>query len=486
MKKIYYILTLLLCVYVQTVNAQMGVNSTGAVPATSAMLDVSSISKGFLPPRMNTTQRTGIASPATGLMVFDTDLNELYVRVPGLWRKASQASVPLVMSGNDGSGVIQGYSTGSGYAIYGYSSSNYGVLGGSSTGSAVRGISGSGSGVEGTSTSGIGVYATSSFNSGIEGYATNPTPTTHKYGVLGRNMSSNGFGYGLAGIHDGSGEAVWGYSNQGNGILAETSASAGTFKAAVKALGNATVGVWGTSNSDAGVLGQSSSGIGVKGSGNQGVSGDGTATGVFGTTSTGTGVFGRSDTFRGVWGRGITTGDGVYGDATTGNAIRGEASSSGTGGYFRSVTGEAIDASTGNNFAIRADNNSSSLATGSFANIGLGTAVKIIGGASALEITGGIKVSGNATNKAAFKIITNTAVGGNTTSNELKIPNTTLANSATDILIVTHNSVPISSAFIILNKAFGVYWDNSSWNIFLEDMTAMPNNVTFNVLVIKQ
>ena len=90
--------------------------------------------------------------------------------------------------------------------------------------------------------------------------------------------------------------------------------------------------------------------------------------------------------------------------------------------------------------------------------------------------------------EAAFKIITNTAVGGNTSSNELRIPNTTLANSINDILLVTHNAVPISSAFTLLDKAFGVYWSSgtSSWNIFLEDMSSMPNNITFNVLVIKQ
>ena len=37
------------------------------------MLDVKSSSKGFLPPRMTSTQRTAITSPATGLVVFQTD-----------------------------------------------------------------------------------------------------------------------------------------------------------------------------------------------------------------------------------------------------------------------------------------------------------------------------------------------------------------------------------------------------------------------------
>ncbi|MBU0766145.1 MAG: tail fiber domain-containing protein [Bacteroidetes bacterium] len=41
---------------------------------TSAMLDVKSVSKGMLVPRLSTDQRTAIISPAEGLLVFDTDL----------------------------------------------------------------------------------------------------------------------------------------------------------------------------------------------------------------------------------------------------------------------------------------------------------------------------------------------------------------------------------------------------------------------------
>lgn len=40
---------------------------------SSAVLDVRSTTKGMLPPRMTTAQRTAIASPATGLLVYDTD-----------------------------------------------------------------------------------------------------------------------------------------------------------------------------------------------------------------------------------------------------------------------------------------------------------------------------------------------------------------------------------------------------------------------------
>ena len=41
----------------------------------SAQLQIESTTKGFLPPRMTTTQKNAIATPATGLMVYDTTLN---------------------------------------------------------------------------------------------------------------------------------------------------------------------------------------------------------------------------------------------------------------------------------------------------------------------------------------------------------------------------------------------------------------------------
>jgi hypothetical protein len=41
----------------------------------SSKLTIESTTQGFLPPRMTTTQKNAIASPATGLMVYDTTLN---------------------------------------------------------------------------------------------------------------------------------------------------------------------------------------------------------------------------------------------------------------------------------------------------------------------------------------------------------------------------------------------------------------------------
>ena len=46
---------------------------TGTPPDNSSMLDVSSIAKGILIPRMTEAQKNAIVSPATGLLIYQTD-----------------------------------------------------------------------------------------------------------------------------------------------------------------------------------------------------------------------------------------------------------------------------------------------------------------------------------------------------------------------------------------------------------------------------
>jgi hypothetical protein len=55
-------------------------------PTTSALLDLQSTTLGFLPPRMTTTQRNAISSPAEGLVVHDTTVAAPYVRKNSNWR----------------------------------------------------------------------------------------------------------------------------------------------------------------------------------------------------------------------------------------------------------------------------------------------------------------------------------------------------------------------------------------------------------------
>jgi hypothetical protein len=58
-----------------TTNITFGANTYHA----SAQLAIDSTTKGFLPPRMTTTQKNAIATPAAGLVVYDTTLNKLCV-----------------------------------------------------------------------------------------------------------------------------------------------------------------------------------------------------------------------------------------------------------------------------------------------------------------------------------------------------------------------------------------------------------------------
>ena len=60
----------------------VGINTA---PDNSAVLDVVSTSKGILIPRMSSTQRNAIASPANGLLVFDTNTQSFWYRLSSGW-----------------------------------------------------------------------------------------------------------------------------------------------------------------------------------------------------------------------------------------------------------------------------------------------------------------------------------------------------------------------------------------------------------------
>jgi hypothetical protein len=96
-------LILIITVTLMILNGQsfaqgVAINNDNSAPDPSAMLDVKSTMKGILIPRMTQVQRNAIASPAPGLMIYQTDAG------PGLYYNAGTAAIPAwsLLSGNAG------------------------------------------------------------------------------------------------------------------------------------------------------------------------------------------------------------------------------------------------------------------------------------------------------------------------------------------------------------------------------------------------
>jgi C1q domain len=188
MKKIFF--PAIICLISVAARAQNNIGIGTSTPSSSALLDISSTSKGLLTPRMTTVQRNAVATPAKGLLVYDTDLNSLYHFNGTAW---------AAVGGSGGSFSLP-YSGSGSYNGDAFSITNLG------TGSAIT--------------------ATASGNSvgAMEG-TTNAT--TGGYGLLGTSSTAGSFGIGGAnangtavyGFSAGTGTALRGVSTNGYGLL---------------------------------------------------------------------------------------------------------------------------------------------------------------------------------------------------------------------------------------------------------------------------
>ncbi len=88
MKRAIFLLVLCILSATSAFSQSVGINSDGTAPDGSAMLDVKSTTKGLLPPRMSLAERNLIASPATGLVIYQTD------NTPGLYINNGTPAVP--------------------------------------------------------------------------------------------------------------------------------------------------------------------------------------------------------------------------------------------------------------------------------------------------------------------------------------------------------------------------------------------------------
>lgn len=110
MKKVLFTLLFLTSFFTQ---AQVGIGVSTANMEPSAQLEVVSTSRGFLPPKMTASQRTAITSPATGLLVFQTDTPiGLYYFTGSVWTIINSESnisglVPIA-NGGTGQTTISG------------------------------------------------------------------------------------------------------------------------------------------------------------------------------------------------------------------------------------------------------------------------------------------------------------------------------------------------------------------------------------------
>ena len=86
----FFSVFLIFCFLLMDLSAQVGINTDGSSPDASAMLDVKSTTKGLLIPRMTSAQKSAISSPASGLLIYQTDAT------PGFYYFSGTAWIMLV------------------------------------------------------------------------------------------------------------------------------------------------------------------------------------------------------------------------------------------------------------------------------------------------------------------------------------------------------------------------------------------------------
>jgi hypothetical protein len=259
-------------------------------PSNAAVIEANATNKGILIPRMTTAQRNAITAPTavTGLMVYDTDLKDLYI-FNGFWKRSTIGEVPVMLGGNI---------------------ANTPLLSATNTNDLGVGLNGA------STTSGSGVQGVTQSGNGILGSAIN--------GTAGSFVSSTG--YGITAINTSNISATAKFTNNTVGA------------AALEVTGKMTL----TTDFVSSAIDIVNTSIDINAKGVRGVSVNGV--GVLGNSTTGTGTGGFSNDGSGVSGIGIgVTSNGVYGiNLGTGTGVKGEASS-GTAGVFLSTSGKGIE-----------------------------------------------------------------------------------------------------------------------------------------------
>lgn len=244
MKKLFFSLLFIALFFIKAYSQQpqnVSINSTGNLPDPSSMLDISSTDKGLLIPRMTTSQRTAIASPAKGLLVFDNDLNEFWYYNGIAWTAfaggATGPAGPTGPTGPTGSGTgscttLDGaYNCGGAGAgrIITANSGAFEVNASTAATNAIKALhSNSGVAINASSTLASNAYSTiqsttASTNTLVSAVLGNSTAAG--YGVTGQIASTGTAQAGIYGnnLRTNGGHGVWGFGY--NGVVGETNYS---------------------------------------------------------------------------------------------------------------------------------------------------------------------------------------------------------------------------------------------------------------------
>jgi hypothetical protein len=101
MDKFYNMIRIiLLSMLCYSANAQVGINTDNSAPDNSAMLDIKSTTKGFLPPRMTEVQRDAIDNPIAGLQIYSTSTNRPNYFNGSLWTHFDGTAAAAVYVGD--------------------------------------------------------------------------------------------------------------------------------------------------------------------------------------------------------------------------------------------------------------------------------------------------------------------------------------------------------------------------------------------------
>ncbi len=73
--------------------AGVSITASPSNPHSTSLLDISSTTKGFLPPRMTATQRDAIVGPAPALMIFNTTSSKINFYNGAAWEEVTSVAV---------------------------------------------------------------------------------------------------------------------------------------------------------------------------------------------------------------------------------------------------------------------------------------------------------------------------------------------------------------------------------------------------------